>query len=214
LDRRIWRDIEDVHNSAFALVRDKKYREARQLLETEAANCRKADQLSDAGHLSITLAATCFMVGDLQSAVAAYRQAITDDPANFFHRQFLARFLLSELNDPQAAFVELEAARPLMPTDLPTAPHNFEGLNASTLFALGRTEEALAAFRKMSDPAIVTRMYSQGLETDIAYRLCHAHVAISEVRAYLQLVLGQAEKHHDSEKAAYVTNLLSNCTAE
>jgi tetratricopeptide (TPR) repeat protein len=179
------------------------------LLEREAATVRSTGNGSDAGHLAAHLAIACFAAGDLPGATAAHRQAISDDPTNYFHREHLARFLLCEANDPAGALSELDEAAPLMPTDLPTLHHNFNGLRASILFALGRVDEAITAFRKVNDAAMVTRMDSRGLELDIARRLCRGGIALPEVQSYLRLVLTQAERSADKSTRSAVTSLLA-----
>ena len=203
-------ELDDILDAAFELVRARNYAAARRLLESEARSRRDAGLASDAGHLSATLAVACYTEGDLRATKEAYRQAIADDPTNFFHREELARFLFDG-DDPAAALIELDEARRYIPTDIPTVHHNFDGLRASIVLTLGRVDEAIGLFRKLNDPAFLARMDSRGIEVDIARRLCRAGIICDEVHAYLQLVLTRAEKSDDRSTVVRVMSLLAKC---
>src|ERR1700760_284851 len=108
-------DVESIEREAISLLRKRKNGEATALLVLVAHESRKSGAFRDAASLEATMGTVHFASGDAQAALVAYQQAVADDPANYYHRERLARFLLEEFDRPAEAFVELEAAAPHRP---------------------------------------------------------------------------------------------------
>jgi hypothetical protein len=108
--------------------------------------------------------------------------------------------LLNLRDDAAGALQKLSEVAGRLPDNLSTK-HHFYDLLGRAYIGLSRRDEAIAAFRAMTDPELVRRVSPRSLCFSLAKLFVAQGLLLAECRRYLDAVESKARAHSDLEVA-------------
>jgi tetratricopeptide (TPR) repeat protein len=202
--------MDEVQLRAARLMRQRKFDDAAMLLTNARDEARRHGDNHTAAYLG-GLLASCLMAGGRDDeALEAHFEAEADDPANPFLKLASANFLMNVMHRPADALVRLQ---PAIASLRDTSEHVLEGLLGTIYLALGRDDDAIAAFRSMTRPELLTNRQAVSLDFYLVEALIVRRAQLDECRRYLDVAAHRAAQDDDAETAQRVQELLAELDA-
>lgn len=201
---------DELQHRAARLMRQRKFDDAAALLTDARDEARRRGDHSDAAYLGGFLASCLMAHGRDDDALKAHLDAEADEPSNPFLKLATANFLMNVMHRPAEALDHIEPASDALRM---SSEHVLEGLLGTIYLALGRDEDAFAAFRSMTRPELIANQPTFSFDFYLVEALVARRELVDECRGYLDLVAQRASTEGDEETASRSRALLAQLNA-
>jgi len=201
---------DELQHQAARLMRQRKFDDAAALLTNARDEARRRGDHSDAAYLGGLLASCLMAHGRDDDALKAHVEAEADEPSNPFLKLATANFLMNVMHRPVEALARLAPAADALRE---SSEHVLEGLLGTIYLALGRDDDAIAAFKSMTRPKLITNQPAPSFDFYLVEALVYRGELVDECRSYLDLVAQRAATEGDEETARRANGLIARLDA-